>query len=65
MGLIRSLVDDDDIVNDLIEPVQQKKKSKLKNKKIPKKTSGVRFAVSSEDDYETIDELTQASKSEN
>ena len=62
MELIKSLVDDD--VNDVVEPVKEKKKTKLKKKKMtPKKTSGVRFAVSSEDDYETLHD--QTSKSEN
>ena len=57
MELIKSLVYDED-VNDVVEPVKEKKKLK-KKKKTPKKTSGVRFSVSSEDDYETLDELAR------
>ena len=59
MELIKSLVDDD--LNDVAEPVKEKKKTKLKKKKTPRKTSGVRFDVSSEDDYETLDDQTSKS----
>jgi len=59
MELIKSLVDDD--VDEIAEPVKEKKKTKLKKKKTPRKTSGVRFDVSSEDDYETLDDQTSKS----